>query len=497
MGYLATDKHYLDERGTLALIQKIGEFYGEFKSNNDLSTQLYDRVKDLLDSDDYKEFLDVDGVEDIANSKLAGISGKIYNICSYLRDVRADLGTAADAAKADGTAYARIAQLRGEVDQLTADLTALTARVDVLEAAAFTDVKSKISDDGNTLTLGFGTTKTPVGDDLSGATKTIDIDTSRFVVDGMVLAAKIVTIKDDGTVDWPEDTPEGPSRNVPADAAQNHGQNYLVIFLGKSATSMAFPTPVWVPLNELVDDYDFKAEVIADNDGVQYLVTKDPKEEQPAGVVTYSYGVTELANKDFKLVEGNYVNPDTHKKVRGVEGLDTDLATVEAKETEERTTLYGSDVAAGAVPADVDAPKAALVKKVDALRSVVYGGGKDEDNKDIAEDEGLMDRTTDVENWINTAGPINPGQLIAVFDSTVFGKTDYSYISYAVSQPNDNADKDNGQVVIYKLADKNDPSKGYVKYDPKADTTLTDSDKYWRIPLTTKPVLPGTETTKP
>lgn len=195
---------------------------------------------------------------------------------------------------------------------------------DTLKAESFAQVESTYDPDVKKVTVQF---KNSSGENIEGAKGVFEIDTTDFVIDGMLKNVYLVTIKDDGTVDWPE----GVSYDVPTEYAQKHGEKFLV-FCFNVTENVGTGEPInviWVSVNELFNDYDFVA-TTGNEDYVTFSVKEvNPTTSNTANKVTYTVALGQKAVDDFSLVEGTYVRQNEDAPIRGIIDLHDDLVAVE------------------------------------------------------------------------------------------------------------------------------------------------------------------------
>lgn len=372
-----TEKLYLDQVGLKALIDKIGEFYDEYKAYTGEKDEAIEEIIARLD-----ELY-------IADTGDGTASGLVKDLQDLVAGLRADLGEKS-AAAGDDTAFARIARLVGEVETAT---TGLLDRTTKLENESFADVESVYDSDAKNVTLKF---KNAAGTEI----KTAVIDTTDFVIDGMIKNVHLVTIKEDGSVDWPD----GDTHEVPGDIAQKHGKKYLVFCFNvdNNIGTGEKVNVIWVAVDELFNDYDFKA--VGVDDYVKLSVEEvNPSTSNKVNEVTYTITLGQKATDDFKLVEGTYtetVPSDPHHATpyRGIKDLNKGLEAAEA------------DI--DKLQQEVETPDTGLLDRTTQLETDVQ-----------ADETGLLDRTTELENWVeNKVIPVK--NINDVFDYYVFNKTE-------------------------------------------------------------------------
>lgn len=375
-----TEKLYLDQVGLKALIDKIGEFYDEYKKytgeNDSNIEEIIARLDELY----------------IADTGDGSASGLVKDLQDLVAGLRADLGNAADAA-GDATAFARIAQLEAEVQ---AAGTGLLDRTSKLEAESFAKVEAAYDKEGKKVNVKF---KNAAGEELGEGTS-FDIDTTDFVIDGMIKNVHLVTIKDDGSVDWPD----GDAHEIPAEYAQMHGKKFFVFCFNVSenvGTGEAVNV-IWVPADELFNDYDFKAAGV--DDYVKLAVEEvNPSTSNKVNEVTYTITLGQKAIDDFALVEGTYTeaepsDPHHATPYRGIKDLNKGLEAAEA------------DI--DKLQQEVETPDTGLLDRTAQLEEEVQ-----------AAETGLLDRTAELENWVETK-VIPVKNINDVFDYYVFNKTE-------------------------------------------------------------------------
>lgn len=371
-----TEKMYLDQTGLMALLDKLKEFYDEFKGN----------VEDVADLTDRLDELFIKGEGDNADT------GIVADIQKFIKALRDEIGESTGALE-DKTIYDRLAELEKSASDLV-------PRVEKLENESFAKVTADYDKAAKKINVKFYNAE---GTELTTEKTSFEIDTTDFVIDGMIKNVHLVTINEDGGVTWPEGSD---NHEVPADIAANHkGEKYLV-FCFNVTENVGTGAPVnviWVPIEALFTDYKFNQ----DNKDEDY-VTIDMKmvHDPVANQVTATLALGQKAKDDFALVEGTFSElvEDTQKTYKGIKGLNTGLEDAEAK--------------IGKLQDEVEKAETGLLDRTTQLETEVQTA-----------ETGLLDRTAAIENWIETKTIPATGKnsISDVFDYVVFGKISGDY----------------------------------------------------------------------
>lgn len=357
MSQFASEKKYLELDGLKALIYKIGELYGIINDNqgktDDAIAALLTRLNLIVAAADPAEDKEnsFDNILPVTDS-YDYTEGTLFEcVAKYIQDLRNELGATAD--KKDNTVYARLDQIEAWVNEgFDAEdgthYDGLLARVAELERAAEDDfvasvecTKPEVVKAENKWELTF---KSRSGKEL----KTVTLDTSEFVIDGMLGDVKLVSVVEPG--DKVYDLTSGTEYDANADEpwktvvlesqGRMPGERFMVFSF--KTTEAGEQTPgfageatdlknIWVSLKDLHDSYDFKAV----SDPTEYIVLSVPEKPEHsatgAQIVTYTAKLTADAVKaldwilkgdaDAKIDSYDVLNADVDKAQEDVADL--------------------------------------------------------------------------------------------------------------------------------------------------------------------------------
>lgn len=406
---LVSDKKFVELEGLKALIVKLGALREEYL---DKIGDLAQGEADILKRLDALLLADTDLVTDHPTVVTPG-KEIIVCIIEFIEKLRKELGDTPADEVAKKTVYERLAALEADCKQLN-------TRIDALETEAFTSVATEYDKLNNQIRVGFGTTKAEAvtsKDNLVDG-KSFTIDTSDFVVDGLLGDVRSVTVlKDEGDlpqVDATIDGNIGPGAyefvtdpkdgkvklkkcyelaDIPNDKLVN-GRRYLVFKFkvnetdGEGTATAKVEKDIWVDLVDLHDNFTFKA--LPADDAYIKLKVDSTHMGSASTAVTYTSSLGDKAVEDFKIVEGEHVaDPDGAPGVknRGVLKLDADLKAAEKNIAKHEELINGT----------TERPETGLVKKVEVLEGEVRNGWHDA--KADVDVPGLLDRAADLERW--------------------------------------------------------------------------------------------------
>lgn len=387
MANFASDKMFLSQTGVQVLIKKIA----------DIRKEILDGQTGI--ANDFAELSAL--VDNIIAKTDAGViaKGMLANVITLAGNLRNELGEVpVDATK---TIYNRLADAEIAINELVDG--DLTSDVNDLKAKAFGGADAVYDPAAQLVTIQF---KDINGNVLEG--KTATINTTDFIVHGMVQGVNIVTVDPNlNTAKFGAEDITVPD-NIRADVATGKGDKYLV-FRFKLAHDENKPTDsvhdsnelkdVWVNVYELFKDYAFGTESF----NAEYITL----EAAESGVVDGKNKVTfKVALGDAQKAVNDLVEGKAHRegnpteKYRGVKDLNKDLDAEIAKREADKTAADG------------------VKTTVDRLAEAVE-----------AKDTGLLDRTTvvesrvdDLEQWTATQF-LSPTWVEDYMEWTISGKT--------------------------------------------------------------------------
>lgn len=282
-----------------------------------------------------KKYLDDAGLKALIE-KIAGLNEATIK---KITDVVADI------AKVDEKQTNDIAANKAKNDEQDEKLT----RID---QTAFVDVKLVQDKKNNKVNITFEpATETDVNGEKKKATKTVTIDTSAFVLDGMLGNVRLVVVstKPDVLVSGePAGAYEISSYNTDgavykkfcdlkdiSDQNRIDGERFLVFEfnltdhdgdLTEQAAGKKKDT-VWINVRDLHDSYDFVAKVETKKDSTKYfnLEVKEINQAKGESVVTYTLTQTDKFIENMGLVQGEKDGGTG----RGVHQIDKDLKATE------------------------------------------------------------------------------------------------------------------------------------------------------------------------
>lgn len=387
MNYFENNKRYLDHNGLKALILKIKELYTLIQDNKGDIDQLTTKLADLDER--------VDAIE-------ANLGAELPELHALIDAIRAELGETP--AEGTATVYERLAAAEAAIE-------ALEGKVEDLENNAFQSVNSTYDVSSKKVTLSFANGE---GSEVGTAV----IDTTDFVIDGMIEDVYMATLGKDGkfyiSVNHPGADPGVSTEVLETELSNELGYDFLRDHGGHKFIIMRFKTSsggekgvkdVLLEAEQLFQDYNFSAEGV---DGYLNLSASNTPSTETTGAQAVKYSVS-LGDKlvdDLKLINGELAKDSANASAgnyRGVKELDEKLATAEGK-------IESLEAQASADEERI----AKLEKSVD---------GEEEDGSD-----GLIKRTEALETWIDDQS-IPVEQLNAVFDKIVYG-TDMPETSY-------------------------------------------------------------------
>lgn len=286
MSQFASEKKYLELDGLKALILKIASMRDEYMSQNggvvDALGALLARV-DLIVAPGAPD--EVGNASDNvlpATESYGYTEGTLFEcVAKYIQVLRDELGATAD--KNDSTVYARLDQIEDWVNngfdaEDGTHYDGLLARVAELERAAEDDFVASVEysteaevKENNKWEAVF---KSRSGKELAK----IGLDTSEFVIDGMLGDVKMISVVDNGTAvrdlgtgtDYTITDAVGPWLTIINESAtRENGERYLVFSF--KTTEAGVPTPdfageatglknIWIYVKDIHDNFVFEAE---------------------------------------------------------------------------------------------------------------------------------------------------------------------------------------------------------------------------------------------
>lgn len=378
-------KFYLDQDGVKALVAKIAKLYSINKSTIETNKALSEaEVKALADKAGVTLTLNPDGKTYTA----AFADGSDKTLKALADDLRTDLGTSADAAAEDGSAFARIAankanietnalNIKGLRDDLgqkddTANKDTAFGRVKDLEEKAFENVELTGTD-----TTSWKVTFTA----KDGATKDITLDMSKFAIDGMLQSAELVHLSEgDAAAKGLGNGKAGAYLHLTFKVVDEKG-------IGDTGT---VPQDIYVPLKDLIFDQHYKT---VNSDDAYATIEAESHEVKTDGTAGDGFaGTSDHIDVTHTLKVSDGLKKAVDAVYGGVEVTDPAAAkdgSIEKRLQDAYTTLYAGQ----AVPADESkADDKALVKRVYdveqwiANNALSVAAGTDHDGKDY---EGL------------------------------------------------------------------------------------------------------------
>lgn len=428
MNQFASDKKYLELAGLKALIIKIGAMRAEYMGQNEEVNRVLANLAARLDAIVAPDGEDANVLP--VTDSYDYTEGTLFEcVAKYIQDLRNELG-ATDAAS-DKTVYARLDQIGDWVSNgfdvedtdeegnvVTVHYDGLLDRVKKLEAESFAQVECTDAETVKANHKWEASFKNAKGEELAK----IALDTKDFVIDGMLDDVKLIAISNEGKsiIDLSTDTEyvagndlEEPWKTLVAESATNEfGARYLVFsFKTKDADGHEDPENnnyvdgqelknIWVPMHDLHDNFDFKAE------GAKYidLTAADPVHKVDGSTeITYRVNLTDdvvaVLEKALGEVEG----------VRSYDEIDAALHTAED---------------------NIEQAQADIKE----LQDYVINGFEEQpgENGNTAtepeEKKGLLERANNLEDtvgevigWINEDGIIPVQFVNDYFDYVVFG----------------------------------------------------------------------------
>lgn len=434
MNQFASEKKYLELNGLKALVAKIASMRSEYMGQNEGVAEVLEALLSRLD-----QIVAPGTADDKGNSSdnvlpvtddYTYTEGTLFEcVAKYIQDFRDELG-AVDKAGAENV-YARLDQIEDWVNNgFTAEdgttYKGLLDRVVDLEAKTSDELVASVEytpeDEVKSTNKWEAVFKSASGKELGK----IALDTSEFVIDGMLGDVKIVSIVEPGNkifdaagdIEY-DSTAAEPWKTIVAESAgKNAGERYFVFSF--KTTEAGVQTDgfdgqatglrnIWVSVKDLHDNFEFKAE---GSDYITLDVTATHNAEGAIEVV-YSVALTEEASKAIGWV----LNGDVDNKIDDYKTLNADVDKAQA------------DVA-------------------DLLDKVVNGfDEKDGDNgSDVPEgstggshhQDGLLTRANNLEKrasaleddiagvteWIDASGMVPEAYISAYFDWKVYGLPD-------------------------------------------------------------------------
>lgn len=436
MNQFASDKKYLELAGLKALVIKIGalraEYMGQNKEVNDVLADLTARL-DAIVAPDGKDanILPVTDSYDYSEGTL------FECVAKYIQDLRNELG-ATDAAGAE-TVYARLDQIENWVNNgfdvegvdeegnaTTVHYDGLLDRVKKLEDESFAQVECSTAEEVKANNVWKAAFKNATGKVLGE----IELNTSDFVVDGILDAVRLISVVEPGNkiVDLSNGGIEYDGATVGAEEpwhtliaesqGKNAGDRYIVFSfktVNQDAEDVVDPdkdptTPtekplsnIWVSMHDLHDSFDFNSAV--DEKSVAYVDLSVDTHHTTTGStnVVYTVKLTDevvtILDKLLGKVEG----------VRSYDEIDADLHAAEDNIANSQDDIK-------------------------QLQDYVANGFEEqpgENGNSATEPEtkkGLLERANDLEDtmgevigWINEDGIIPVKFVEDYFDYIVFG----------------------------------------------------------------------------
>lgn len=406
---LVSDKKFVELEGLKALIVKLGALREEY----------LDKIGDLAQGEaDILKRLDALLLADtdlVTGHPTVVAPGKEIIVCiiEFIEKLRRELGDTPADEVAKKTVYERLVALEADCKQLN-------TRLETLETEAFTSVATEYDKLNNQIRVGFGTTKAEAVTAKDGLVdgKSFTIDTSDFVVDGLLGDVHSVTVLKDekdlpqadatidgnvgpGAYEFVTDPKDGKVKlkkcyelaDIPKDKLVN-GRRYLVFKFkvnetdGEGTATAKVEKDIWVDLVDLHDNFTFKA--LPADDAYIKLKVDSTHMGSASTAVTYTSSLGDKAVEDFKIVEGEHVADSTGApgvKNRGVLKLDADLKAAEKNIAKHEELINGT----------TEHPETGLVKKVEVLEGEVRNGWHD--TVADADVPGLLDRAAALEQW--------------------------------------------------------------------------------------------------
>lgn len=296
MNQFASEKKYLELDGLKALILKIATMRDEYLGQNDDLTNALGALLARVDLIVAPGEADENGN---ASTNVLPVTdsydyteGTLFEcVAKYIQDLRNELGATAD--KKDSTVYDRLNQIEAwvkdgfdvEVEGETVHYAGLLDRVAALEATAADELFAGVTcTDPETVKKenkweAIFTSKS--GKELGK----IALDTSEFVIDGMLGDVKMVSVVDKGTAvrdlstgkDYTITDAEEPWLTIINESAtRENGERYMVFAF--KTTEAGVPTPdfageatdlknIWVSLKDLHDSFEF----VTESDPAEYI----------------------------------------------------------------------------------------------------------------------------------------------------------------------------------------------------------------------------------
>lgn len=354
------NKKYLDSEGLKALIIKIAEIWKAHTGVAKDVSKLIERVDEIYKVDE----------------KTGDVTGILKDVRDLADQLRAELGEAKDTKAADfKSVYARL----DEIEKAAAELEPRVAKVEKESVAKLT---SEYKTETKEVVV---TAKNAAGEDLADATFTIN--TTDFVVDGMISKVIMVTaIKPEGynsgvyvVNDDPAQTPvlakdflhdetkpvdvaNGPKLWTDEDTEsqvwweKNEGKKFILMRFNTSVKG-EHDTAIGRGYKDILIDTQIlfnDTEYSVENEAVKYFgfdiqTENASKDDNNVLSVVYKVSLTDAGKKTFELVNGE-AKDATGAIIRGVEKLHEDLGLAEkaieeikAKDAEQDETITALD----------------------------------------------------------------------------------------------------------------------------------------------------------
>ena len=326
----------------------------------------------------------------------AEASGLLVDAQSDIDAIRSELGDSTDAG--ESTVYARL-------DAIEEAAATDESNLETLTAAAFTGVTASYSNSDQTITATF---TNQAGETVATTT----INATDFIINGLLASSVLVTISTEDVTQAYDANGNLYTTSDSVALSNNAGKKYLVITFNTSVDGVTGTSDIWVALDELFNDYDFSAS--SSNEAYVTLAVTETNYASTNAVntVVHTLALTDLAVRDFALVEGTAEDSDGNT-IRGIEELNSDLATAEsAIETLESTI---NDEESG-----LATQVAANTTSIESLTSDVATNATN-----IASNTSAIETLeSEVEAWIESDGVIATSDVEASFDYNVYGEGD-------------------------------------------------------------------------
>lgn len=358
MNQFASEKKYLELDGLKALILKIATMRDEYMGNNeeivDALGALLSRVDlivapEKVDPDDKNASMNVLPATD----SYTYTEGTLFEcVAKYIQDIRNELG-ATDAAKAE-TVYARLDQIEAWVnDGFDAEdgthYDGLLARVAELERAAADDFVANVTCTDAEVVKKDNKWEAVFTSKSGKELAKIALDTSEFVIDGMLGDVKLVSVLDKGTLvkdlgtgnEYGLDTDDAAWLTIVNESGtRENGERYMIFSFKTTEAGVQTPTfaeeatalrNIWVSLKDLHDSYDFATEA----DPAEYITFEVANKHtlDSAQKITHSVALTADAVKALDwILKGDGANINDYATLNAdVDAAQADITDLQDK----------------------------------------------------------------------------------------------------------------------------------------------------------------------